>query len=835
MKFCILRLTLLLIVTLSAQSAFGQYRVLGFVYDATEDPYIGVEVQLKGDSIRAATYTDHEGRFEFNDIARGDYRVLVITEYGLIEKPLKVRTSIEMHLQRARNIKIDEIVVNAVRAGDTEPIVQTNLTKAELQKNNLGQDVPFVLKWTPSLISTSDAGTGIGYSGIRIRGTDPTRINVTINGVPVNDAESQGVFWVDLPDFLSSTESVQIQRGVGTSTFGTGAFGASVNLNTNKTRINPYASIGTTIGSFGTYKANTQFGTGLLNNHFTIDGRLSTIQSDGYIDRGSADLKSFYLSTAYIGSKSSLRFTAFGGHEITYQAWNGVPAQYINDPVLRTYNSAGMERPDGPYEDEVDDYVQNHFQLHYNAAVFTQIQTYLTLHYTSGKGFFEQYKNRMNFDDAFEQFLEDNGLEGGDAVRRRWLDNDFYGLIGGIYYVDPSEQYDVRIGGGYNRYVGNHFGEVIWSMTGVPAGPLPNYYENDAVKRDANAFVKVNYGFGDNIRALFDLQVRGVQYEFDGRDQDGTTITDQVSHTFFNPKFGLTFDLGKGAEVFYFAGIANREPNRDDYVDSSPTSRPKAERLFDQEVGLRYANSKWSAQLNGYLMQYRDHLTITGRLNDVGEYTRQNVDEAMRIGLEAFVKYQPVDRVSMTGSATLSNNKIDEFTEFVDNWDYWNQDFENTPPELLEPLQFEASYDDASLAFSPEISGYGQVSWRFVDQAQHKVEAGFSTKFVGDQFIDNTGREQSVLPSYSYSDVQVSWQWRMKKQRSLNASLILRNIFDAAYESNAWIYRFKSADYDPRADDPYAEIESQSESLYHLKGLFPQAGRNVLFGLTLTI
>ncbi|MDX1410237.1 MAG: TonB-dependent receptor, partial [Saprospiraceae bacterium] len=354
--------------------------------------------------------------------------------------------------------------------------------------------------------------------------------------------------------------------------------------------------------------------------------RLSTIKSDGYIDRGSADLKSFYLSGAYIGAKSSLRFIAFGGNEVTYQAWNGVPVQFISDPVLRTFNTAGTERPGTPYQNEVDDYTQTHYQLHWNALVFTQIQTFASFNYTRGKGFFEQYKSVAGSESFFADFLEENGLGGADAVRRRWLDNDFYGGIAGIHYQDPSGKYEFRLGGGRHRYLGDHFGEVIWSATGVPVDGLPRYYDNDATKRDRTFFAKLNYLLGEKWAMNLDLQLRSVRYEFEGLDHDGSPLTQTASHRFFNPKGGLSYTLDEHASLHYFTGIAHREPNRDDYVESTPASRPSPERLFDHELGLRLDYEKWRLHLNAYAMMYHDQLILTGEINDVGEYTRVNVD-----------------------------------------------------------------------------------------------------------------------------------------------------------------------------------------------------------------
>ena len=821
MKTVIERLIICVIVVCAVQITQAQYRIIGFAYDAAEDPFIAVEVRLNGPEARMVTQTDMEGRFEFHDIPRGEYSVVVITDYGIIEKKVNVRTSLEMHLQRSRNIRMDEITVTAVRTSEESPVPSVSLEREAIEKRNLGQDVPFILKWTPSVITTSDAGTGIGYTGMRVRGTDPTRINVTINGVPLNDAESQGVFWVDLPDLMTSTNSIQVQRGVGESTFGTGAFGASVNLTTTDARLSPYGAVSVSAGSFGTYRGSVQFGTGLLGSHFVIDGRLSTIQSDGYIDRATADLKSFYGSAAYIGPKTSVRFTSFGGKEITYQAWNGVPAQYVDDPELRTFNTAGTEKPGDPYANEVDDYTQTHYQLHVNQSIFTQLDGFLTMHYTRGKGFFEQYKAApydMFSEGQYAEFLAGYGLEEDDSVRRRWLDNHFYGLIAGLSFIDPTGKYDFRLSGGLNTYDGDHFGEVIWSASGAEVGDLPYYYFNQAKKKSGNIFGKLNYALSDQWSMGIDLQFRTVKYTFEGPDADGTLLDQEVKHQFFNPKFGLTFRPDDVFSVQLYGGLAQREPNRDDYTRSSSTSRPSPEKLYDNELVFRYVKPKIRVEAVGFLMLYDQQLVLTGRLNDVGEYTRVNVDRSYRLGAELNLQYQPVERLQFDFSATLSNNRIKEFTEYVDDWDSGEQ--------------IPVVRKDVPLSFSPSVLLMGRVSYKIINQARHDLNVGLDTKYVGEQYVDNTGLAESLLPAYAFADLQLDYTFRWKDQKALAFNVILRNVLDAKYSTNAWNYRFKSEGFDPVPDDPYAV--SEGSGLYHLRGFFPQAGRNILAGLTFT-
>jgi iron complex outermembrane receptor protein len=710
---------------------------------------------------------------------------------------------------------MDEVVVSTVRATSDAPLTFTDLTRGEITRRNLGQDVPFLLGSTPSVVETSDAGGGFGYTGMRIRGSDPTRINVTINGVPLNDAESHDVFWVDLPDLLSSTQSIQVQRGVGTSTFGAGAFGASVNLNTVSTYTDPHGELSASGGSFGTYRVSAGAGTGLIGNHFTIDGRVSVIQSDGYIDRATADLRSWFGTAAYIAANQSLRLNAFGGHEVTYQAWNGVPAQYIDDPVLRTFNTAGTERAGVPYDNEVDDYTQTHLQLLWNASLFTQIQTSVTLHYTKGKGYFEQYKNPGGFDDLFSDFLATYELENGDAIRRRWLDNDFYGGIAGLHFFDPSDKFEVHIGGAWHRYHGDHFGQVIWSDQGSVDG-LPDYYRNDAVKGDRSAFVKYTRNFTPAVSAMVDLQVRGISYEFEGLDSQGGPFPQEVKHTFFNPKVGLSWKMNDKHRLYAFGGVAQREPNRDDYVDSPVESLPRPEKLFNTELGWEYSGEGVRIGINGYHMLYDDQLVLTGRINDVGEYTRQNVDRSSRMGIETMIRLER-KKWDATATATLSRNRVKAYEEYIDDWDAW-------------PQQTVIAHENTPLAFSPGIVASGEFGYHLLKDEMQDLRLALGVKHVGKQYIDNSGNAASVLDAYTTSDLRLSYGREMKNGTRIEAQVHVRNLFDARYSSNAWIYRFLSAFYDPRPDDPYAALEEGTT--YHLQGLYPQAGRHVLAGLT---
>lgn len=801
---------------------WGQHKISGFIADSDEEPYIGVEVVLKGEDQMRTTLTDETGAFYFEDLPSGNYKLTVITAYGVINKEFNLNTSIVIQLKQSRTIKTNAVVVHAVRAGEESPMTTESVSKREIEERNLGQDMPFLLQHTTNAYATSDAGTGIGYTGLRIRGSDPTRVNITINGVPLNDAESQGVFWVDLPDFASSVESIEIQRGAGSSTFGGGAFGASINLNTMQSPTDPYLTLSGTIGSYDTYKGSVEFASGLLGNHLTTSGRVSYINSGGFIDRASADLRSMYLSAVWLDRKSSLRLNMFSGKEVTYQAWYGVPAQYIDDPDLRTFNPAGMEKPGEPYDDEVDDYTQTHLQLIGNKEITTQLHSFLTFHYTRGKGFYEQYKGVDFFDSNFQNFLTTYVLADADAIRRRWLDNHFFGAIGGLQFFDPSDVFQLQLAGAWHRYLGDHYGEVIRSLSVEELPDLPPYYENDADKKDRSVFAKLTYRLGNKFDLYTDLQYRSVEYMFMGFDADGSTADQTVNHRFFNPKAGITYSISERQNAYFSAAIANKEPNRDDYVESSPLTRPDPERMFDFEMGYRLTLPDFSLAANGYYMYYRDQLVLTGQINDVGAYTRRNVESSYRLGLEISAGWKMHERWLLEGNLALSKNKIDAFTEYIDNWDF--------DPQGEDPAQFIVEHTDTDIAFSPSVIGGGRISWDLVKTGKTNVELAFNGKYVGEQYLDNTANPEALLESWFVADLQVIATKNIGGTE-ISLNFLLRNLLDTKYISNGWIYRFKSAGYDPRPGNPTAILESTANDQYHLSGFYPQAGRNFLLGL----
>lgn len=800
----IFRLLICFVLSGCTLPAFGQYYILGRGLDEQEVPYAFATAELRGEGISKQQTCSELGVFRFEDLKSGSYELVLITSYGIRRKKIDLRGSIDVTLHIPRNIAIDEISVVAKRAGDDEPVTHQNISAEKLMQNNTGQDLPYLLEGTPSLITTSDAGHGIGYTGLRIRGTDPTRINVTLNGIPVNDAESHNTFWVDLPDVAGSTTNVQIQRGLGWSQPGVGDLGGGIHLNTLGFNYEPYVGTHLAMGSFGTQKITLNAGSGLLSGRFTLDGRGTYIKSDGFIDRAESTLYSGFLNAGYHHDLTNIRFIYAIGDELTYQAWNGVPAQYIDDEDRRTFNTAGMERSiENPYDNEVDDYRQTHYQLHVDQAVTPFARWTNALHYTRGLGFFEQYKANQD--------LADYGLDSitSDLVRQRWLDNHYYGFTSTLQVGSPAERYLV-LGGGWNRYEGEHYGYVTFTESDGVLFTPHNYYLNKADKLDWNLFGRTNMRITYAFNATVDLQHRWIRYQFEGPNEQGDLTDQEVRQRFFNPKFGLHYTIDEKNSLYGLTGLMHKEPNRDDYTESTPLSRPLSERLWDNEIGYRYNTKNIRAELVGYIMLYKNQLVPTGRLNDVGAYTRMNVDQSHRAGLEAYVTANTFKNFSVTGTITLSENKIKSFTEYIDNWD---TGFQET-----------VQHNNTDIAYSPNVMGGLQLGYDITPKSAHSLNINVHGKYVGRQYVDNTSNINSLLDEYFTTDASVSWKWKTLWADEFRISFFVKNIFDHKYVTNGWIYRFVSVGYDPTPDDFYAERESGDQ--YHLKGYFPQAGRH---------
>ena len=688
-----------------------------------------------------------------------------------------------------RKVVLDEVFVSAIRVTKESPVTFSNLTKEDIKPRNLGQDIPVLMNFLPSVVTTTDAGAGVGYTGIRVRGSDATRVNVTINGIPYNDAESQGTFWVNMPDFASSTESLQLQRGVGTSTNGAGAFGASLNVLTDGFSEDAYGQISTSIGSYKTLRNNLKFSTGLLNNQVEVSGRLSKINSDGYIDRAESDLDSYFLQGAYKDDNTLIKALLFGGHEITYQAWYGVDSQTLTDD--RTFNPSGIYTDiDGNtqfYDNEVDNYKQDHAQLLWNEKISDFWSTNIALHYTRGRGFFEQYKEADDFSTyGFEPLIIDGEeVNTTDVIRRRWLDNDFYGTVFSANY--RKEKLDLIMGGGFNKYEGDHFGEVIWARYASNSSYQDRYYDDSSFKTDFNIYTKANYQLTDQWSLYGDLQFRTVSYKANG---DDTGIVDDTFN-FFNPKAGVTFDLDANNNFYLSYAVANREPNRNDYESGNP----KPEKLNDFELGWRYVSTNVQLNTNMYYMSYKDQLVLTGELNDVGAPLRENIGDSYRLGLEIDANIRFNDKFSIRPNVALSTNK--------------NVDFFIVRDDVLQDL------GNTTIAFSPSLVAGNILSYTPCEA----LNLSLFSKYVGEQYLSNTDTKASKLASYFTTDFNVTYEIKMDRiLKSIVISGLVNNMLNEKYVSNGYTY---------------LDSWSTPGNTFEVQGYYPQAGTNFLIGATL--
>jgi len=793
--------------------------ISGTVLDIeSNEPLAGANIVQEG--TMTGTATDEDGRFDLVLEAGAPDRI-VITYLGFETKTIDLTGSEEsMEIELVRStILTGEVFVQALRVDESSPIAFSNLSRQEIERQNLGQDLPYLVSSTPSVVTTSDAGTGIGYTGIRIRGVDPTRINVTINGIPINDSESHGVFWVNMPDMASSVENIQIQRGVGSSTHGAGAFGGTMNIQTARMETRPYAEVNTTIGSFNTRKHNVLLGSGQLGNGWQIEGRLSKIDSDGYIDRASSDLRSFYLSGSRQGERSILKADVFSGQERTYQAWNGVPEPILNDDPgqLEQYisglfleddeaarlreNLGNRQFNEFTYSNQVDNYQQDHYQLHYSYQLTNNWLLNSSIHYTHGKGYYEQYRENDNLAAYNIGPVEVGGeiITRSDLIRRRWLDNHFYGGIISTEY--RQENWDLVLGGGYNEYDGDHFGEVIWARFAGNSEHEDRYYENNGFKTDFNVYGKFNYYLSDALNTYIDLQYRTVGYRFLGLridESDGDQVIDELQQqdriNFFNPKLGFVYRFNEQNRAFASLSVGGREPARRDYIESTPESRPNPERLYDYEVGYIMNYDRFRAGLNLYYMNYVDQLILTGAVNDVGAYIRENVPESYRAGIELHGAVSLTPSLSWEANATFSRNKIPEYTHYLDNFDEGGQNTE--------------VYENSDIAFSPSFISSSTVHYR-----HNGWSAALISKYVSRQYLDNTQNSNRSIEPYFVNDMRFGYSISQAPWvGSIDFTLQINNVLDAEYMSNGYTFGW---------------ITGGSEQ--HFNYYFPQAGRNLLF------
>jgi len=662
---------------------------------------------------------------------------------------------------------LQAIEINAVRASEALPIAKTNLSKQDISKQNVGYDLPFILIQTPSIQVNSDAGNGIGYTGFRIRGTDASRTNITINGIPYNDAESQGTFLVNLPDLASSANSIQIQRGVGTSTNGSGAFGASININTNELDTNKSIELRHAFGSFQAQKHTWQLNSGLLKKHFIITGRLSQISSDGYVERASAKLRSFYSSVVYINQNHSLRLNIFSGKEKTYASWFGINQVTLDSN--RRYNPAGTEKTGSPYDNESDNYKQTHYQLFYNTKINSAWKANWALFLTTGKGYFEQYKAAQVLSSyGLSPFISGSDtISDLDLIRQLWLDNKFYGSNFSVQY-DKSKRHLIS-GLSINSYDGKHFGFIVGSSV---AGAIPKSYQwylRTAKKSEGAAFIKWTEKLHPHWQTFVDLQYRQVRYVINGF-RDNPSILISKNFMFFNPKFGITY-TNRNLKMYLSYAKATKEPNRDDFETSS-NSLPKPETLHDIELGVEKKNKTWSWSCNAYYMHYNNQLVLTGKVNEVFAYTRTNIPKSYRAGIELESQARLNKWMDVAANLTLSRNKIFQFTGYVDDYDNGNQQT--------------TTYNQTDISFSPAVLASASINLKPVKG----LDISFSSKYVGKQFLDNTSSEDKILKSYFVQNVKFAYNKVYKKKNALELFFQINNLFSEKYVANGYTFSY---------------------------------------------
>jgi iron complex outermembrane recepter protein len=728
---------------------------------------------------------------------------------------INAQNSVSKPADTLKIIDLQQVTVVATMATAATPMTFTNMSKEQIRRADFGQDIPYLLKSTPSVVETSDAGGGIGYTGLRIRGSDATRTNITVDGIPLNDSESQQVYWVNMPDLAASTSMIQVQRGVGTSTNGSAAFGATINLITNGLRPEKYVNYTGGVGSFGTFRNAISAGTGLMGNKFAVDMKLSSIKSDGYVDRAASDLQSLYLSGLYLFKNGSLKAKLMTGKEKTYQSWYGIPSVYLDS--LRTFNPAGTEKSDAPYANQVDDYQQTHVHLVYNQQFTTNWRGNISAHYTKGKGFYEEYKTAQKLNKISSALPKDTT----DLVRQLWLDNDFYGAIASAVYEKNGVEWTT--GGGWNEYDGNHFGDITWYKTlktNVLADFKPvEFYRSVSKKTDAHFYSKINAPITKQLNGYVDVQIRTINYATSGMDRRKRDIGRDINYAFFNPKIGLNYVYTEGSHFYASFAVANREPNRNDLTDAEKTNQPFSESLYNTEIGWKGQFKTASFSVNAYQMTYKNQLAITGQINDVGEQIRANVADSYRQGVELEAAFRVSNQLTINTNATFSQNKILNFTEKIDNWDTGRQDV--------------LKRGTTDLALSPNAVFNAELRYTILKNDKSELSFTPSVKYVSKQYLDNSSNENTVLDAFNYTNFQVYYATKFAKNKtfkSMTIKLLIANVLNQKYVNNGWTYRFNSPSYDPRPDDVYAR--SEGKNTYNLSGFFPQAGRYYSLGLS---
>ena len=712
-----------------------------------------------------------------------------------------------------QQVQLQSVEIMSMRATETTPVAFTNIDRKELKKQNTGVDFPYLVSMTPSAITTSDAGTGIGYTTLRVRGTDGTRINVTVNGIPANDAESHTVFWVNLPDLASSVKDVQIQRGAGTSTNGAGAFGASINMQASRASIKPYTEFSGSAGSFGTQKATLQMGSGLLNDHWAIDARLSHISSDGYIDRAASSLQSYHLQGSYFGRNSTVKFITFAGQEETYHAWNYASKEEMEQHGRR-YNSCGYmftdeNGKDHYYDDQTDNYKQRNYQLLFDHTFSPRWSLNAGLHYTKGDGYYQEYKsNRKLVEYSLTPYSTNEGtVKKSDLVRKKAMDNHFGGAVFSLNY--HSEKCNAALGGALNRYIGDHYGQVLW-VKNYSGELTPNheYYRNRGRKNDGNIYLKGDYRLTSRLNAYADIQFRHITYDISGcndkwNDNDDALqkLTIDEVFNFVNPKAGLSWQINNKSRLFGSVSVVHKEPTRNNYTDGKLHSQPRAEKLTDYELGYTFGSNRMHAGVNLYYMHYKDQLALTGELNEIGEPLADNIPDSYRAGIELMASAALPFGFSWEANATLSRNRIKEFTEVLyddDTYEKW-----------------EINHGETRIAFSPDI-----IANNILGYSNKGLCLSVHTQYVGKQYMSNAKQSDHLLDAYIVSNLYASYTFNLRGTKSITVGANIYNLFNEEYENNGY------------AGSGYYTANGE-KIRYNYAGYAAQAGTNFLGHVTI--
>ncbi len=792
------------LLVLFSTMATAQFTVKGKIFnDETGQPLPGAHITIPGTYLHAVSSMD--GAFSMENLKPGKIRLKVsYMGFESWEKEMTLSENMSLDIQLKPAVFMsEEVIISAIRAGDNSPTTFSTIDKAEISEQNTGKDLPYFLTGMPSTVVTSDAGAGVGYTDIRIRGTDLTGINVTLNGVPVNDGESQGVYFVDLPNLASSVSDIQVQRGVGTSTNGAASFGASINIKTETFHANPYAEISTMGGSFNTFKNSLAFGTGLINKRWTMDGRISAISSDGYIDRAWSKLYSGYFSTGYYGKKDVVKAVVMLGQEETYQAWDGVPKDSLK--TNRTYNPAGEIYDQnwefqGYYNNQIDHYNQNYYQLHYAHEFSKQVNMVSAVFLTTGLGYYESYKNDRDFSDYGwnDTVIGTDTISSTNLIQQKWLDNKYYGA--NLSVNINSGRLTANAGGGWSNYEGDHYGKVVWAQIARLGECNRNWYFNTGSKSEFNLFAKASYEFNEKITLYGDLQYRHIQYDMEGLHDDFRDLTQKHTFNFLNPKAGLFYELGSRQNLYFSVAVANREPGRSVYRDADTSQNVLPERLVDYELGYGFSGSIVQLQANLFYMDYKDQLVLTGQINNVGEAIKTNVAKSYRTGLEVSANARFLNIVEWNVHGTYSVNKIQNFISYTDDWDTW-------------PAQRTDTIGNTDISFSPNWITGSNLSVTPIKL----LKISLISNYVGRQFIDNTQTDSRSLDPYLVNNVLINYSLAPKWVKKIDVILSLNNIFNTKYSSKAWVYSY------------YAGGDQPEE----MNGYFPQALFNFSAGITI--